>query len=194
MFFKIFPGQADKVGLIDQGYYGRGIEYTNIEGLTELIKTCDVVIIHQRNPIYREISDIKAKKIRGWEKIDTTNVRIDFNITKYLRVRERDLLWIKTIKQITEQENIPTLNWRYETFPYNNIDEFQSLVHEQLEPHVDLGKYKHDEKELLKKQDLGDPIKSIDNWTWPGHSGDFTAEDIDDFIQLEMNDYSYGID
>ncbi len=101
IFFKMFDAHFDRV-----------INDNNIKNFFEEIS---LVVIVNRNPLDIFISKKKADKIKKWSQVDTSNVKIDFDVNEYQSFLKRKQSWFEEINRIVNEYNIPYIKLDYET-------------------------------------------------------------------------------
>ena len=101
IFFKMFDSHFYRV--------------INDDNIKNFLKEISLVLIVDRNPLDIFISKKKADKIKKWSQVDTSNVKIDFDINEYKSFLNRKHTWFDKIDKMIQESNIPTIKLNYET-------------------------------------------------------------------------------
>lgn len=107
--YKIFPGHIK-----EQRY------------INEIINQSFVVIILYRNILKKFISDRKARKIDAWENVNTTDIKIHFDIDDYKFYKQKNEKFIEFNKKYVQSIGKPFYTIQYESF-------FSMTIQEQVE-------------------------------------------------------------
>ena len=85
----------------------------------ELINTNDIVIIMLRNLLHSYISDLLSKQLKKWGGVDTTNLKVIFNIPNFKLYVANFIFHIQSVKILLEECDKKYVIFNYETIHEN---------------------------------------------------------------------------
>lgn len=98
-----------------------------------VVKRSNLVLFLTRNGIDRYISNLKAQKIQSWAHIDTTNIKIEFDIYNYEDIRENNEINTYYIKDFCQIHSLKIVEIKYDEFFKLNEDEREIFLTNILE-------------------------------------------------------------
>lgn len=169
IFFKMF----------DSHFY-RVINDNNIKNF---LKELSLVIVVDRNPLDIFISKKKADKIKKWSQVDTSNVKIDFDINEYKSFLNRKHTWFDKIDKMIHELDIPSIKLNYETISEkSDSDNIKYFANEFSKNKMHLSSYSlpvHNVKHFKqdKSKNLCEKIENYDSIKKYFHGNEFKNDD-----------------
>jgi hypothetical protein len=169
IFFKMFDSHFYRV--------------INDDNIKNFLKEISLVLIVDRNPLDIFISKKKADKIKKWSQVDTSSVKIDFEIKEYESFLNRKQTWFDKIDKMIHESNIPTLKLNYETISEkSDSDNIKYFANEFSNNKMNLSFYslpvdnvKHFKQD--KSKNLCEKIENYDSIKKYFHGNEFKDDD-----------------